>query len=1196
MADQTNPSKPSNPEDDDRAGERLRRLLSRIEAENQNFGASGDETLANPPAPADSHPPEAGDLTQGDTLKLEEPQPSADDGSTLVFEDQPPAERPPSYSVGETVAGLELPKSPYVAYSPDQTQVSPTAGGEAPEARSSLSQPPPPDEQDTQPVRPKTSAPSQGDKPLVLPALDENNFPLPRRVKQVDTGATRVSPSAYVPPAQGTYQRPSQVTRPTSPPPPPPGAYPPSGKIAAAPEKAVDWQKSFGCLLRMVVLGMFVLVLLALCGVSFVFFQYFRIRNTLPDVAALRQKASQFETTRILDRYGNELYEIIDPSAGRRTYVPLDKISPYLVAATIATEDKEFYNHPGFDIWAIFRAFYQNYQGGEVVSGASTITQQLARNLLFTQEERSMRTYDRKVREAVLAAELTRVYSKDEILELYLNENYYGNRAYGVEAAAETYFNTTADKLTLGQAAFLAGLPQAPAVYDVYTNRELTLKRQEDVLVLMYELSQEKNCIWVSNSPQPICMDPVAAASAANELKNYTFPSPAVQMRSPHWVTYIQSLLEAQYDPQTIYRSGFSVYTTLDPGLQEAAQRIVKEQVEKLAGFNANDGALVAIRPSTGEILAMVGSADFYNEAIAGQVNMAINPRQPGSSIKPVTYLAAFEKGWTPATLIWDVPSEFTPSGKPDDPGPVYKPVNYGGGNMGPVTVRTALANSLNIPAVKALAFVGIYDDPNTPYQDGFLSMASRLGITTLTRPDYGLSLTLGGGEVTLLELTGVYATLANSGARIPPVAITKILDHRGNLVYEYKPPAPNQVVRPEHAYLITSILSDNQARTPGFGANSVLNLPFPAAVKTGTTNDFRDNWTLGYTPDIAVGVWVGNADYTPMQNTTGLTGAAPIWAEFMQYAIQSLTGNNPTPFSRPGGIVEMAVCEISGTLPSEWCPRQRTEIFAADQPPLPKEEDLWQKVEVDTWTGLRASRACEGFSEERFVLNVTDPWAKKWIRKEPAGQAWAESMGFKAPITFTPARECKAEDPRPLLAFTSPRDGDRIRSNPLEIFGQADATQWFDFYELSYGLGEDPLEWERLERSNQPMRQAGLLYEWDMTDIENGPITLRLYMKSTEDTFAELKIVVDNQIPTPTPTPTDTPTPTFTPTPTDTPTNTPTLTPVPSLTPTPSLTPHLPKATSTFTPPPTAVPTTPAPPPTTEPPPPIPSDTPPTP
>ena len=871
-------------------------------------------------------------------------------------------------------------------------------------------------------------------------------------------------------------------------------------------------------------------------------------------MAELRQKASTFETTRILDRNGDLLYEILDPSAGRRTYVALDKISPYLVAATIATEDKEYYNHPGFDAFAIARAFIQNYTSGETVSGASTITQQLARNLLFTPEERARRTYDRKIREAVLAAEITRIYSKDEILELYLNENYYGNLAYGVEAAAETYFGISADKLTLAQAAFLAGLPQAPAVYDVYTNRDLTFKRLEDVLVLMYEASQESGCIYVSNSPQRVCMDPVTATQAANELKNYEFHTPYVEIRYPHWVNYVRSLLEKQFDPQTIYRSGFTVYTTLDPQMQDAAEQMVKEQVDKLAGQNAKDGALIAMLPNTGEILAMVGSADFYNEAISGQVNMALSPRQPGSSIKPLTYAAAFEKGWTPATLIWDVPSEFTPSGRADDPGPTYKPVNYDGRFHGPVLARTALGSSYNVPAVKALNYVGIYDDPATPQEDGFIPFARRMGITTLTRPDYGLSLTLGGGDVTLLELTGAYAAFANNGKRIPPVAITRIVDHTGSLVYEYQQPPGEQVVRPEHAYLITSILSDNQARSPAFGPNSVLRLPFPAAVKTGTTNDFRDNWTLGYTPDLAVGVWVGNADYTPMVDSSGVTGAAPIWNQFMQAAMQQLNGGNPTPFSRPGGVVEKVICAISGTEPSEWCREQTSEIFAADQPPLPKEEDLWQKSLIDTWTGLKASAACPDFTDEAFTLNVQDEWGRKWIKNDRAGKNWAEELGFDDPVRFSPTRECKADDPRPRLAFTAPSEGSTVSSSPLELFGLADATRNFKSVRLEFGRGDDPVEWELLAEGDDPLTEVEKLYTWELLNFEAGVVTVRLYMESTEDTYAEKVLHLNIQVPTPTPTPTLTPTPTYTPTPTLEPTLTPT--------PTPSETPHLPKAT----------------------------------
>jgi membrane peptidoglycan carboxypeptidase len=376
--------------------------------------------------------------------------------------------------------------------------------------------------------------------------------------------------------------------------------------------------------LRVAIIALFLTVALGLFGISALLFQYYRIASTLPSVDDLRQRAAQFETTRILDRNGNVLYEILDPTAGRRTYVSLDKISPYLVAATVATEDKGFYSHPGFDLTAIFRAFLQNYRSDEIVSGASTITQQLARSLLFTPEERSEQSYMRKVREAILAAEITRRYSKDEILELYLNEFNYGNLAYGVEAASQTYFGTSADKLTLAQAAFLAGLPQAPSVYDVYTNREATMLRMADVLYLMYTASQEQGCIFVSNSLQRVCVDALVVADASKELQDYEFNSPDIEIRYPHWVNYVRSLLEGQYDPQTIYRSGFSVYTTLDPALQDLAEQTVADQVETLKERNANNGALVAIRP-TGEIRYGRFSGSAMKPSTGG-VNMAVGP------------------------------------------------------------------------------------------------------------------------------------------------------------------------------------------------------------------------------------------------------------------------------------------------------------------------------------------------------------------------------------------------------------------------------------------------------------------------------------------------------------------------------------------------------------------------------------------
>ena len=1165
--------------------QKFRRLLSEVDGEEENLTENRD------PAPALQPNGEGDGAQEPDEEQSQASQPA------MVAGDITEAGAPEAFTaapVGDSTDGSANPAEEQLEAAVQGDTAPVNVGGQSPGGQPTLEAKPL--EGDTSPVLLRSTGPlhdPEGETPpRGLPPIDKYGFPLPSRVNETDEDATRVTPAAYTPPVLPPLQRPGlsasprpaprqtstpaqrPITRPLTRPRPanPPPQGPPGGsgtvyrRVPAAPRRRSGGLRStMGCLLRLSLLGLFALVLVALCGGSLVLYQYYSIARTLPDIRDLRERASQFETTRILDRNGNVLYEILDPSAGRRTYVRLDKISPYLVAATIATEDKEFYSHPGFDAVAIIRAYLQNYQSGETVSGASTITQQLARALLFTPEERSERTYQRKIREAILAAEITRRYTKDEILELYLNEFNYGNLAYGVEAASETYFNTTADKLTLGQAAFLAGLPQAPSVYDVYTNREVTLKRQEDVLVLMYQASQEQGCIYVSNFPQRICLDPVSVTTAANEMKNYEFKPTQVQMRYPHWVNYVRSLLEAQFDAQTIYRSGFSVYTTLDPGLQDMAEKTVKEQVASLADRHATAGALVAIRPASGEILAMVGSADFYNEAVSGQVNMAISPRQPGSAMKPLTYTAAFEKGWTPSTLIWDVPSEFPPSGRPDDQRPPYEPVNYDGRFHGPVTVRAALANSYNVPAVKTLNFVGIYDDPSIPGDDGFLAFARRVGISTLNRPDYGLSLTLGGGEVSLLELTDVYATFANSGRRVPPVAITRILDHNGATVYDYQQPAGDQVIRPEHAYLISSILSDNEARTPAFGPNSVLNLPFPAAVKTGTTNDFRDNWTLGYTPDLAVGVWVGNADYTPMQNTSGLSGAAPIWAGFMQPAIQQITGGKPAPFTRPPGIVEQVVCAVSGTLPSEWCPSQRREIFAADQPPLPKEEDLWQKVLLDTWTGLKASQACSEFTEEQFVVNLSDQSARRWIRRDPQGQAWAEENNFPDPVVFAPSRECKADDPRPKLTITSPRPNETVLSSPLEIQGIADATQWFDFFRLEYGPGDDPVEWQVLDQQRQPVGSAGTLYRWDLTDLPAGPVTLKLSIHSTEDTFAETEVRINLQVPTPTPTPTSTPTETPTPTATPTATTTPTITPTFTPSPTPTLV-KPPKATEAFT------------------------------
>lgn len=962
--------------------------------------------------------------------------------------------------------------------------------------------------------------------PIIRPALDKDNMPLPRRVNEIDVEGTRVTRAAYEPTSR---QVPPQQTRISTPP-----TRPPVKK---------RFRGSMGCFLRGSIAIIFVLVVIGLLAGSFFVYKYYAIARTLPDVSGLRDRASQFQTTRILDRNGQLLYELLDPTAGRRNYIPLENISPNLIAATIATEDKEFYTNPGFDPIAIVRALWQNYVTGGQGGGASTITQQLARALLLSPEERIQRTVTRKAREIILAAEITRRYTKDEIIELYLNEIYYGNLAYGAQAAAETYFGKSAKDLTLGEAAFLAGLPQSPAVYDIYTNPDSTLIRQQQVLVLMFDLSNVQSCIRVSNSDTPVCVDPVVATQAANEMKVYSFRPLTFDSKYPHWVNFVRSQLEEKYDAQTIYRSGFVVYTTLDPLLQDKAQQLVTEQVSAMVDSNAHNGALVSIRPSTGEILAMVGSPDFNNEAIAGQINMSTSPtRQPGSSIKPITYAAAFEKGWTPSTLIWDVPTQF-----PDGANPPYEPRNYDGTFHGPLTLRLALANSFNIPAVKALEFVGIYDDPNTPNKDGMIAMAERLGITSLTRNDYGLSLTLGGGDVSLIDMTSAYSVFANNGQRVPPVAILKITDFAGNIIDEYTPKAGEQVIRPEHAYLISSILSDNEARSFTFGRHSSLFLSFPVAAKTGTTNDIRDNWTMGYNPDLVTGVWVGNADYTPMVNTSGSQGAGPIWGQFMEFAVPYLTNGAPTPFSRPQGIVDKIVCRISGTEPSNACNSEYTEIFAADQLPLPPGKDLARRVKIDLWTGLEASDACKGPSNNQIVLNVTDKWGRDWLGTEN-GRFWLEDHGLPRKPIYAPERECSSSDPQPIIEIKL-SDGQVINSDSLDIKGSAAADSGFKKWVLEYGQGADPGSWSVLAESSNPVKD-GTLYTWDLSSLSNGTVTLRLTLIG-DNAEVEKRVSLNLSLPTPTPppaTPTDTPpatsTPTETPSPTLAPTETPTETP----------------------------------------------------
>ncbi len=635
-----------------------------------------------------------------------------------------------------------------------------------------------------------------------------------------------------------------------------------------------------GILLSAVALAL-LLSLLVTGGVAVaaaVFYQ--QVKDELPAPERLIERPL-FQSTRIYDRNGNLLAEFFDPRAGRRIWVSLKDVSPAVVQATLATEDPNFYRNPGVDWQAIIRAAIQNITGGRIESGASTITMQLVRNALFDPEERFAPTISRKIKELLLAYEISQRYSKDQILEMYLNEVYYGNLAYGIESAAQTYFGKSAKDLNLAEAALLAGIPQAPADYNPFTNFDLTKRRQEVVLDLMVKhgfISPEQ-----------------AEEARATPLH---FAEPKQDIKAPHFVNYVRDLLIQKYGEQAVFNLGLQVITTLDLDLQQTAEQIIREHIQQIRRYRATNAALVAINPNTGEILTMVGSADFYDQSIDGQVNVALSFRQPGSAIKPITYAAAFERGWTPATILDDSPIELRIGNR------VYRPNNHDFKFRGPIPIRKALAGSLNIPAIRTIQFVGV---------ENMIELAKDMGVVFLREDPVqcGVSITLGGCEVRLLDLTSAFGVFAAQGVRHPPVAILKVTDYRGRVLEEFKPGPGKRVLRPEVAFLITDILSDNDARSFVWGPNSWLKLASrPAAAKTGTTEYNQDGWQLGYTPDLVVGVWVGNSDGSPMGPIYGIQASGPIWNRFMEYAHRDKPVKQ---FPVPPGVVRMTVCAETG-------------------------------------------------------------------------------------------------------------------------------------------------------------------------------------------------------------------------------------------------------------------------------------------
>jgi len=726
---------------------------------------------------------------------------------------------------------------------------------------------------------------------------------------------------------------------------------------------------------------------LALAGLAvFAFYS-----ATLPSPEVLANRAVP-ASTKIYDRNGTLLYDFHGDA--KRTVIPLSQIPPFAQQAAIAIEDKSFYNHFGFDLQGMMRAALVNLRTGAKIQGGSTITQQFVRNAVLTNEK----TFARKFKEIVLAVNLESRFSKNRILELYFNEIPYGSNLYGIEAASSAYFGKPARDLNLAESAYLAALPKAPTYYSPYgPHREELNARAVAVLMKMREQGyiderQFQNAVSEKVAFQKIT-DPILA---------------------PHFVFYVQDVLLAKYGEKILEEGGFSVRTSLDLNLQNLAQEIVtKHAAQNEKNWRAKNASLVAIDPRNGEILAMVGGRDYFDKVNDGEVNIATSLRQPGSSFKPYVYATAFKQGMNPATMLLDVTTNFGRYGSRD-----YIPQDYDKRNRGAVSIRQALVGSLNIPAVKTLMLVGINNAIDTAEDMGLTSLANR--------QRYGPALVLGGAEVKLLEHTAAFGAFAAGGVLYETDPILEIKDRTGQVVQSRQYYQGQQVVDPQVAYQISSVMSDNEARMFIFtNRKNKLMLPDerPVAVKTGTTQNFRDAWTVGYTPSLVAGVWVGNNDNAPMRGgADGLYVAAPIWNEFMAKA---LADTAPEQFQRPPGIVEMAVDKLTGLLPTQYTPATKNDVFASFNIPE-KEDDA--HVPVDIGGEIRVAT----------ILRSEKPGDPAWDAPVRA-YAYASGYGFSngAAIAYVPEilpPEPEEQVPTQELAQAAEAGGAALENSGVEI------------------------------------------------------------------------------------------------------------------------------------------------------------------
>jgi len=828
-----------------------------------------------------------------------------------------------------------------------------------------------------------------------------------------------------------------------------------------------------------------ILALVLLTGILFVWYA-----KDLPRPDKVRRVEGL--STVILDRNGENLYDVFENQ--NRIQVAFADMPQYLRDATIAIEDKEFYQHPGLSTPGIIRALvsiivYRNFQGG------STLTQQLVKNVLLTQE----RTLPRKIKEAILAIQIERKYTKDEILQMYLNEAPYGGTSVGVEAASEYYFSKHAKELNLIESAVLAGLPQSPTGYSPFgKDPKAYVWRAQQVLRRMREDGY---------------ISPLQEMEAKKQLDTVAFSKNDNTLRAPHFVAYVKELLVTKFGEKTVESGGLKVTTSLDWKLQEKAQAMVSEEVANVKYLKVTNGAAVVIDPTTGEILAMVGSKDYNATDSSGfKFNVATQGlRQPGSAIKPITYATAFKKSYTPATLLLDVDTKY-PSGDPAKP--EYNPKNYDGKFRGPIQLRYGLANSINTIAVKVSALVGTKDVLRTAFDMGL----STLEPTNENIRRFGLSLTLGGGEVKLLDLTSAFGVFGTGGLRQDPVAILKVEDAKGRLLYEYKPASARRVLAADIAYLISDILSDNSARKEVFGERSYLIIGGRnVAVKTGTTDDKRDNWTIGYTTNRVVGVWVGNNDNTPMNPllASGVTGAAPIWNRIIREAMKDQPDK---PFAKPDNIIEVDVDALSGGLPVEGTATRKERFIKGTEPASPS--PIYQKIKVSKHDNNKLANPVEiangEYDTKSFIV---------FIEQDPASgdgkNRWQEGIdawvGTQGDSKYHPPKETYQGSDQITVSIKEPSDNSQINSNDVHV--KAEAASVNEINKIEIYLDGTKVK----EKGDRSISET-------ITVSGNGNHTIKVkgYDNKGNTAEREVHIGINQPYASPTPTPIPTPTPTL--------------------------------------------------------------------